>query len=112
MMTRKRGKDYFQGKNPCFSFALDLSQATPFQKRVWAQIATIPHGQTQTYEGIARGIGKPQAARAVGTALGKNPLPILIPCHRVIRCNGGLGGFSAAAGIDLKAELLKLEGAI
>lgn len=102
---------YFSGRKPRFSFRLDFQQATRFQRTVWAQVCAIAYGTVQTYSGIARKIGALRAARAVGRAVGKNPFPIVIPCHRVIREDGRLGGFSTPRGIELKAELLRLEGA-
>lgn len=80
-----------------------------FSARVWRQIARIPYGEVRSYGRIARQLRKGQAARAVGQACGRNPLPLVIPCHRVIAANGSLGGFSA--GLDVKRKLLKLEGA-
>ena len=78
-----------------------------FSARVWRQIARIPYGEVRSYGRIARGLRKPQASRAVGQACGRNPVPLVIPCHRVIAANGGLGGFSA--GLDIKEKLLHLE---
>ena len=80
-----------------------------FSARVWRQIARIPYGEVRSYGRIARALRKPQAARAVGQACGRNPVPLVIPCHRVIASNGSLGGFSA--GLDVKEKLLRLEGA-
>jgi methylated-DNA-[protein]-cysteine S-methyltransferase len=85
-------------------------KATPFQKGVWEMVKTIPYGQTRTYKWVAEKIGNPEAFRAVGQALKKNPLPGIIPCHRVIRSDGKLGGFSK--GLKEKARLLKLENAL
>lgn len=104
--------DYFRGKRVLFSATLDFSGATVFQRRVWSATSKIPYGEVRSYREIAQAIGKPKAARAVGTALGRNPFPILVPCHRVIREDGGLGGFSASRGIALKQELLQLEGSV
>ena len=78
-----------------------------FTARVWRQIARIPYGEVRSYGRIARALRKPQASRAVGQACGRNPVPLVIPCHRVIAANGTLGGFSA--GLDIKEKLLKLE---
>jgi len=75
-----------------------LPEGTPFQKKVWKELLKIPSGQTVSYRDIARRIGHPKAFRAVGNAVGKNPLPITIPCHRVIRCDGKIGGYSGGAG--------------
>jgi len=81
---------------------------TPFQRAVWAAARAIPPGETRTYRQIADAVGRPGAARAVGQALGANPVPLLVPCHRVLAAGGGLGGFSG--GLGLKARLLALEG--
>ncbi len=97
---------YFSGKNPHFNLHLKL-HGTDFQKKVWMACAKIPYGETRSYGDIAKMIGNPKAVRAVGTALGKNPIPIVIPCHRVIGNNGNLTGF--AGGLDVKKALLDLE---
>jgi len=99
---------YFSGKEVAFDYPLDLEEFTPLQRAVWAAMREIPYGQTRSYQWVAERIGKPRAARAVGNACGKNPLPIVQPCHRVVGLQGRLGGFSA--GLDLKKVLLKLEG--
>ncbi len=101
-------RDYFEGKTAELRHPLDLNGATPFQRAVWRALRRIPHGQTRTYAQIARSIGRPKACRAVGNACGSNPLPLLIPCHRAVACNG-LGGFSA--GLGWKKILLDLEAA-
>jgi methylated-DNA-[protein]-cysteine S-methyltransferase len=98
---------YFAGQRSSFPDNLDLSEATGFQRRVWEAARQIPYGETGSYGWIARKIGKPGAARAVGQALGKNPLPIIVPCHRVISSDGSLGGFSG--GLEMKRQLLALE---
>ena len=103
-------KKYFSGELPFFDCPLDFAAATMFQKNVWQATRSIAYGQVKTYGWLARDIGNPQALRAVGTALGSNPFPIIIPCHRVIRRDGGMGGFSAAEGVALKQKLLRLEG--
>ena len=84
-------------------------ESTNFQKAVWEQLRKIPVGQTRTYKEIAIAIGKPNAHRAVANACGKNPLPIIRPCHRVICSNGNIGGYSFGAGTILKKALLSLE---
>ena len=84
-------------------------EGTEFQIRVWNELKKIPKGETRTYKEIAELIGKPQAARAVANACGKNPYPITIPCHRVIRSDGGLGGYSGEGGVEKKKLLLKNE---
>ncbi len=98
---------YFNGRNVNFKSLLDLSIGTEFQRKVWKKISEIPYGELRSYKWIADGIGNPHAVRAVGNAVGKNPVSPIIPCHRVIRSDGKLGGFSS--GIALKKWLLKLE---
>jgi len=85
-------------------------KGTPFQKKVWGAIAKIPKGKTFTYKELAKSIGKPLAVRAVANAVGANPLPITIPCHRVVRTDGSLGGYSGTGGIKTKRKLLLKEG--
>ena len=84
-------------------------KGTPLQVKVWNYLKTIPRGETRTYKQVAKAIGKPKAHRAVATAIGKNPYPIKIPCHRVIRSDGGLGGYSGPGGIKTKKKLLASE---
>lgn len=97
---------YFEGKLQVFAVPC-APEGTPFQRQVWSVLETISWGKTLTYKTVANALNKPSAARAVGTAIGKNPLPIFIPCHRVIGSNGSLTGFSG--GMDIKRELLALE---
>jgi methylated-DNA-[protein]-cysteine S-methyltransferase len=92
-----------------FAGELDLDQGTAFQRRVWRTLLEIPRGETRSYEWVAERIGKPGAARAVGQAVGANPLPIVVPCHRVVASDGGLGGYGG--GLALKETLLRLEAA-
>lgn len=99
--------DYFRGKRQIFNFPLDL-RGTEFQKDVWKALLNIPYGTTKSYSDIAIEINRPKAVRAVGAANGANPIPIVIPCHRVIGKDGSLTGFRG--GLELKKELLKLEG--
>jgi methylated-DNA-[protein]-cysteine S-methyltransferase len=103
----KRFTDYFTGRRVDFPDKLDLSEATSFQRNIWAATRQIPYGQTRSYAWVARQTGKPGAARSAGQALSKNPLPIIIPCHRVLRSDGSLGGFSG--GLAMKKRLLALE---
>ena len=98
---------YFAGAREPFRTTLDLRSGTPFQRRVWAALRRIPFGHTASYADVARRIRSPRAARAVGQAVGANPVPILVPCHRVIRASGALGGFSA--GLPIKRWLLHHE---
>jgi methylated-DNA-[protein]-cysteine S-methyltransferase len=101
-------KEYFRGDRKKFNLPLDL-RGTDFQKKVWKELAKIPFGKTWSYQELARRIGSPLAVRAVGTANAKNPVCIFIPCHRVIRLSGELGGY--AGGTEQKAFLLNLESA-
>jgi len=100
---------YFQGQQVRFRTDLDLADLTPFQQRVLCACAEIPWGRTLTYGQLAEDVGHERAARAVGTALARNPIPIVIPCHRVVAANGRPGGYSAEQGIALKRWLLELE---
>ncbi len=84
-------------------------QGTDFQNKVWKELKKIPKGETRTYKQIALNIGHPKASRAVANACGKNPYPIEIPCHRVIRSDGGLGGYSGVGGVKTKKKLLNME---
>lgn len=100
---------YFEGERIGFDkYPLDLKKASSFQRKVFRACQKISYGQVRCYELIAKEMGKPKSARAVGGALSKNPLPIIIPCHRVIRKDGSLGGFSS--GLVWKRRLLELEG--
>jgi methylated-DNA-[protein]-cysteine S-methyltransferase len=97
---------YFEGKLRRFDLPLDLG-GTGFQRRVWEHLVEIPYGETRTYAQVAAAIGHPSAIRAVGAANGQNPVAIIVPCHRVIRTGGGLGGYGG--GLDAKRALLDLE---
>ena len=98
---------YLAGERKVFDLPLDVSWATPFQQAVWRQLLNIPWGQTATYADVARAIGKPQAIRAVGTAIGRNPMSLLVPCQRVVGAQGQLTGYSG--GLHRKQALLNLE---
>jgi methylated-DNA-[protein]-cysteine S-methyltransferase len=100
---------YFAGALREFSLPLDM-QGTEFQKRVWGQVAAIPYGETRSYLQIAQALGSPRAVRAVGAANGANPVPIVVPCHRVIGAKGSLVGYGG--GLAMKRRLLELEGAM
>jgi methylated-DNA-[protein]-cysteine S-methyltransferase len=89
---------------------VDLEGRPEFHRRVWEAILKIPPGRTTTYGELARSLGDPGAAQAVGQALGRNPIPVIIPCHRVLGANGWRGGFTAPGGVDTKTRLLLLEG--
>jgi len=99
-------KKYLKGDLKRFDCKTDF-KGTPFQKKVWSALAKIPYGQTRSYKEIARSIGYPKAFRAVGNANGRNSIPLILPCHRVIESNGGLGGFGH--GIEIKRRLLDFE---
>ena len=99
--------EYFAGKRRKFTVPLDL-HGTPFQLQVWQTLRRIPFGKAVSYGEEARMLGKPKAARAVGSANGRNPVPIIVPCHRVVAGDGSLGGYSA--GLPMKRKLLALEG--
>jgi methylated-DNA-[protein]-cysteine S-methyltransferase len=105
----KRLQSYFNGKKVSFPDKLDYDDATLFQRSIWEAARKIPYGKTHTYTWVAEQAGKPRAVRAAGQALGQNPFPIIVPCHRVTCTGGGLGGFSAAGGTATKQFLLKLE---
>lgn len=106
MQSLEELEQYFQKKRTSFSIPLKLV-GTPFQLRVWEALQTIPYGQTVSYADIAKQIGQPKAVRAVGNAVGNNPITIVVPCHRVVRTGGGLGGY--AWGIERKKWLLTHE---
>ena len=101
--------EYFAGRRQAFELPL-APQGTPFQREVWFALASIPYGHTSTYAQLATRLGRPKASRAVGAANGRNPLGIILPCHRVIGANGTLTGFSG--GLEAKRFLLELEGAL
>ncbi len=103
--------DYLRGRRRTFRLLLDTRRLTDFQRAVLRSASRIPYGRTTSYGQIARGLRRPHAARAVGQALGANPLPLVIPCHRVVAAGGALGGYSAARGVSVKRWLLRLEGA-
>lgn len=100
---------YLEGGRPELDLPLDVP-GTDFQRRVWRKLQAIPYGRTKSYGDIARAIGRPKAMRAVGQACGRNPVPIIVPCHRVLRGHGQLGGFSM--GLERKKFLLALEGSV
>jgi len=103
-------QQYFDGQPVLFDEPLHLIGATAFQRRVWSAVRDIPYGETRSYGQIARQAGSPGAARAVGQAMTANPVPIVVPCHRVIGSDGDLRGFGG--GLDLKRRLLEMEGAL
>lgn len=104
--ARTQINEYLEGKRQDFDLPLEV-EGTPFQKKVWNEVAKIPYGTTVTYSKIAKNIGQPTAIRAVGTAIGRNPVCLIVPCHRVVGAQGALSGY--AGGIERKEELLALE---
>jgi methylated-DNA-[protein]-cysteine S-methyltransferase len=105
--VRRELDDYFEHRRRAFDLELDLTAMAPFQRLVLDELARVPYGETSTYGGLAQRIGKPRAARAVGGALNRNPIPIVLPCHRVVGSTGSLVGY--AGGLEIKRALLDLE---
>jgi methylated-DNA-[protein]-cysteine S-methyltransferase len=108
--ARRQLLDYLAGKRDTFDVPLDLSQGTVFQRQVWRTLQRVPFGKLRSYQWIAARVGGPQYARAVGNAVGANPIPIVIPCHRIVAQDATLGGFSG--GLSMKRKLLSLEGTL
>ncbi|VWX61979.1 Methylated-DNA--protein-cysteine methyltransferase [Burkholderiales bacterium 8X] len=102
--------EYFAGERQHFDLPLDLSHGTLFQQAVWQALLAIPIGKTLSYGALSAGVGSPAAVRAVGAAVGRNPISVIVPCHRVIGAKGALTGY--AGGLDRKTALLSLEGAL
>lgn len=101
---------YFAGKKTDFcKFSVSLAGESPFFQKVYTALRTVKYGETATYKELAKKAGNPSAVRAVGSAMAHNPIPLIIPCHRVIQSDGGLGGFSAGGGVDLKKIMIDLE---
>ncbi|NIA07647.1 MAG: methylated-DNA--[protein]-cysteine S-methyltransferase [Actinobacteria bacterium] len=107
--TAKQLTDYLAGKRVRFNGKLDLSCQSPFAQKVLRELAKVRNGETITYGELAKRAGSAKAARAVGSILANNPLPIIIPCHRVLSSGGSLGGYSGLGGLELKRRLLRLE---
>ncbi len=108
--ARRELDEYFEGKRQRFDLPLDVALLADFNRRVLRELARVPYGEVVTYGELASRAARPRAARAVGTVMNRNPLPIVLPCHRVIGANGKLVGYGG--GLDRKEKLLKLEGAI
>jgi methylated-DNA-[protein]-cysteine S-methyltransferase len=104
---RKELDSYFRGAGTDFDQEVKFLTGTDFEKKVWSSLREIPFGETRTYKWVAEKVGNPAAVRAVGQALSKNPVPIVIPCHRVIESDGSIGGYSS--GVDAKRRLLDME---
>ena len=109
-IARRQLTEYFAGTRRAFDLPLDLSGGTTFQQSVWRALLAIAQGSTASYSEVSQRIGNPAAVRAVGAAVGRNPVSIIVPCHRVLGANGSLTGY--AGGLDKKIALLKLEGAL
>jgi methylated-DNA-[protein]-cysteine S-methyltransferase len=109
-VVRRQLDDYFEGRRTGFDVKLDWSLSHGFQRRVLSHTAQIPYGHVSTYKTLAIAAGSPRGARAAGNALGANPIPIVVPCHRVLHTGGGIGGYGG--GLDRKEFLLKLEGSL
>ena len=107
--VRRELDEYFEGRRREFDLPLDLRVA-PFHEAVLHELARVPYGRTETYGSLAAKVGRPKAARAVGTVMNRNPIPIVLPCHRIVGANGSLTGY--AGGLHVKRALLELEGAM
>ena len=108
--ARRQLDEYFEGRRHAFELDVDVRIAAPFAERVLHELAFVPYGTTTTYGMLAARAGKPRAARAVGTVMNRNPIPIVLPCHRVIGADGSLVGYGG--GLSRKEQLLRLEGAL
>ena len=108
--AKRQVGDYLHGQRHALDFPLDLSSGSPFQRRVWRVTQRIPYGRVRSYRWVAERVGGRRYARAVGLALGANPVPIVVPCHRIVASHGGLGGFTG--GLRAKRRLLTLEGSL
>jgi methylated-DNA-[protein]-cysteine S-methyltransferase len=108
--ARRQLDEYFAGRRDAFELDVDLRVDAPFAREVLAELARVPFGQTTTYGALAAKVGAPRAARAVGTVMNRNPIPIVLPCHRVVGSNGSLTGYGG--GLHVKEHLLRLEGAL
>jgi methylated-DNA-[protein]-cysteine S-methyltransferase len=104
---KKEIEAYFNGGLRKFSQKTAFDEGTEFEQQVWLAIRDVPYGETRTYKWLAERVGSPEGSRAVGQALAKNPIPIVIPCHRIIESSGKMGGYSS--GVDIKRRLLKME---
>jgi methylated-DNA-[protein]-cysteine S-methyltransferase len=108
--ARRELDEYFEGRRHAFDLAIDLRGVTPFGELVLMELARVPFGETATYGDLAARAGRPKAARAVGTIMNRNPVPIVLPCHRIVGADGSLVGYGG--GLDRKVALLRLEGVL
>ena len=108
--ARQQLREYLAGRRTAFDLPLDLSQGTRFQQRVWKQLQSVPYGRLLSYGDLACRVGGREHARAIGGAVGANPLPIVVPCHRIVGHDASIGGFSG--GLPAKRKLLALEGTL
>jgi len=108
--VRRELDEYFERRRRSFDLQLDLRGVAPFARRVLGELARVPYGRTATYGELAARVGNPRAARAVGTVMNRNPIPIVLPCHRVVGAGGSLVGYGG--GLERKEALLRLEGAL
>ncbi|MDI6890571.1 MAG: methylated-DNA--[protein]-cysteine S-methyltransferase [Thermodesulfovibrionales bacterium] len=106
-LIKKELKEYFEDGREEFTQKIGFTKGTEFDRKVWLALKEVPYGETRTYKWLAEKVGKPAAYRAVGRALSRNPIPILLPCHRIIESNGSIGGYSS--GLDIKRRLLEIE---
>ena len=104
---KKELNSYFEGKSKDFKQGTVFLEGTDFERKVWLALKEIPYGETRTYKWLSEKIGSPKASRAVGQALGRNLIPIVLPCHRIIESDGSIGGYSS--GVDIKRRLLEME---
>ena len=108
--VRRQLEEYFEGRRRRFDLAIDWSLVGEWGRKILDACSAIPYGEVRTYRDMAVAAGSPKASRAAGTALGNNPVPVVVPCHRVLRLGGGLGGYTG--GLQVKEHLLRLEGAL
>jgi methylated-DNA-[protein]-cysteine S-methyltransferase len=106
-LVKKELKEYFKNGREEFTQKIGFTKGTELDRKVWLALKEIPYGETRTYKWLAEKIGKPNASRAVGRALSRNPIPLILPCHRVIESDGSIGGYSS--GVDIKRRLLEIE---
>jgi len=106
-LIKKELREYFENGREEFTQKIGFTKGTEFDRNVWLALREVPYGETRTYKWLAEKVGKPAGSRAVGQALSRNPIPIILPCHRIIESDGSIGGYSA--GVDFKRRLLEIE---